>query len=79
MKTFTRVLFTLCALTSAAHFLRFGTLWDALPALTAELDGLARLRSEHPGEDGSARLLVELAGLRHRPRPQLPPSNPQRP
>ncbi len=34
---------------------------EALPALVAELDGLARLRSEHPGEDGSARLLVELA------------------
>ena len=34
---------------------------EALPALSAELDGLARLRSEHPGEDGSARLLVELA------------------
>ncbi|MBS1161433.1 MAG: rlmN [Proteobacteria bacterium] len=34
---------------------------DALPALLAELDGLVRLRSEHPGEDGSARLLVELA------------------
>ncbi|MDQ8021425.1 MAG: RNA methyltransferase [Moraxellaceae bacterium] len=34
---------------------------NALPALTAELDGLVRLRSEHPGEDGSARLLVELA------------------
>ncbi len=34
---------------------------DALPALTAELAGLARVRSEHPGEDGSARLLVELA------------------
>ena len=33
----------------------------ALPALSQELDGLARLRSEHPGEDGSARLLVELA------------------
>ncbi len=33
----------------------------ALPALEAELQGLARLRSEHPGEDGSARLLVELA------------------
>ncbi|MBP5997908.1 MAG: RNA methyltransferase [Azonexus sp.] len=33
----------------------------ALPALTAELDGLARLRSSHPGEDGSERLLVELA------------------
>ncbi len=34
---------------------------DALPALQADLDGLARLRSQHPGEDGSARLLVELA------------------
>ena len=33
----------------------------ALPALTAELRSLARLRSEHAGEDGSARLLVELA------------------
>jgi len=33
---------------------------NALPALSAELDGLARIRSEHPGEDGSARLLVEL-------------------
>ncbi|CAD5110375.1 RNA methyltransferase [Zestomonas carbonaria] len=34
---------------------------EALPALGEELDGLARLRSEHPGSDGSARLLVELA------------------
>ena len=33
----------------------------ALPALDVELAGLARLRSEHPGADGSARLLVELA------------------
>ncbi|MBU0751378.1 MAG: RNA methyltransferase [Gammaproteobacteria bacterium] len=33
----------------------------ALPALTAELEALARVRSEHAGEDGSARLLVELA------------------
>ncbi len=33
----------------------------ALPALDASLAGLARLRSEHPGEDGSARLLVALA------------------
>ena len=33
----------------------------ALPALVAELAGLARLVSEHPGEDGSARLLVALA------------------
>ncbi len=32
----------------------------ALPALTAELAALARIASEHPGEDGSARLLVEL-------------------
>ncbi len=32
----------------------------ALPGLMAELHGLARLRSEHPGGDGSARLLVEL-------------------
>jgi 23S rRNA (adenine2503-C2)-methyltransferase len=32
-----------------------------LPALVDELQALARLRSEHPGEDGSARLLVELA------------------
>ncbi|NCS66668.1 MAG: rRNA methyltransferase, partial [Betaproteobacteria bacterium] len=34
---------------------------NALPGLLAELDGLARLRSEHPAADGSARLLVELA------------------
>jgi len=33
----------------------------ALPAITAELKAIARLRSEHAGEDGSARLLVELA------------------
>jgi 23S rRNA (adenine2503-C2)-methyltransferase len=33
----------------------------ALPALGASLAGLARLRSEHPGEDGSSRLLVALA------------------
>jgi 23S rRNA (adenine2503-C2)-methyltransferase len=34
---------------------------SALPAFAAELAALARLRSEHAGEDGSARLLVELA------------------
>ena len=33
----------------------------ALPALHDELSALARVRSEHPGEDGSSRLLVELA------------------
>jgi len=32
-----------------------------LPALVNELAGLARLRSRHPGDDGSERLLVELA------------------
>lgn len=43
-----------------AHFLP-ATLVSALPALAEELAGLARLQSEHPGEDGSARLLVALA------------------
>ena len=32
----------------------------ALPSLVDELAGLARLQSEHPGADGSARLLVAL-------------------
>ncbi|WP_144630518.1 RNA methyltransferase [Bordetella genomosp. 13] len=41
------------------HFLPLA-LREAVPALTAELDGLACIRSEHPGHDGS-RLLVELA------------------
>ena len=36
------------------------TLRDALPALDAELQGLTRLLSSHPGENGSARLLVGL-------------------
>jgi len=34
---------------------------STLPGLMDELQGLARLRSEHPGEDGSARLLIDLA------------------
>ena len=34
---------------------------DALPELASELGGLARLRSEHAGADGSSRLLIELA------------------
>ena len=37
---------------------------DALPALAEELGGLARLRSEHAAQDGSARLLIELADAR---------------
>jgi 23S rRNA (adenine2503-C2)-methyltransferase len=36
-------------------------LLNALPAIEAQLQGLARLRSAHPGGDGSERLLVELA------------------
>ncbi len=34
---------------------------DDLPALTAELAGLARVASGHPGEEGAERLLVALA------------------
>lgn len=33
---------------------------EVLPALMDDLHGLVQLRSEHPGEDGSARLLVVL-------------------
>lgn len=34
---------------------------EGLPAVSETIEKLARLRSEHPGDDGSARLLVELA------------------
>lgn len=37
------------------------TLREALPALQSELEQTARVVAEHPGEDGSARLLVRLA------------------
>jgi 23S rRNA (adenine2503-C2)-methyltransferase len=37
------------------------SLRDALPAITGQLQGLARLRSQHPAADGSLRLLVALA------------------
>jgi 23S rRNA (adenine2503-C2)-methyltransferase len=36
------------------------TVREAWPAIEAELAGLARLQSEHPGADGSSRLLVAL-------------------
>jgi 23S rRNA (adenine2503-C2)-methyltransferase len=36
------------------------TLRVALPVLSDEMAGLARLRSQHPAADGSSRLLVEL-------------------
>lgn len=41
------------------HFLPLAVR-EALPALMDELHGLTRLVEEHPGEDGSARLLVAL-------------------
>ncbi|GGM27543.1 putative RNA methyltransferase [Pseudomonas asuensis] len=37
------------------------TVREGLPELAHTLEGLARLKSEHPAADGSARLLVELA------------------
>jgi 23S rRNA (adenine2503-C2)-methyltransferase len=45
------------------HFLP-QPLRQALPGLSEELAGLARLQSEHPAGDGSARLLVALATAR---------------
>jgi 23S rRNA (adenine2503-C2)-methyltransferase len=41
------------------HFLP-ATLRAELPAIEADLAGLARIESRHPGEDGSERLLVTL-------------------
>ncbi|MEP7298925.1 MAG: RNA methyltransferase [Burkholderiales bacterium] len=37
------------------------TVRDALPAIEADLRGLAQVHSEHPADDGSARLLITLA------------------
>ena len=45
---------------NTADFLPAG-LRAGLPTLETELEGLTRLRSAHEGEDGSERLLVELA------------------
>jgi 23S rRNA (adenine2503-C2)-methyltransferase len=42
------------------HYLPLA-LRQAMPALEAELAGLVRLQSRHPGEDGSERLLLALA------------------
>jgi 23S rRNA (adenine2503-C2)-methyltransferase len=49
---------------------------DALPALTDELAALARLQSEHPGADGSSRLLVALADGQTVEAVLLPPGGP---
>ncbi len=43
-----------------AHWLPLA-LRHALPTLAADWQGLARLQSQHPGADGSARLLLALA------------------
>ena len=43
-----------------AHWLPLA-LRQALPALAEEWTGLARLQSQHPGEDGAVRLLLTLA------------------
>ncbi|MBK8321261.1 MAG: RNA methyltransferase [Betaproteobacteria bacterium] len=45
---------------AAEDFLPLAVRGD-LPALAADLAGLARLRSAHPGADGSSRLLLDLA------------------
>jgi 23S rRNA (adenine2503-C2)-methyltransferase len=37
-----------------------GAVRAELPALSAELEGMARLQSQHPAQDGSVRLLVQL-------------------
>ncbi len=59
MRAWTRALVLDAGPTPAEHSLPLA-LRQALPGLAGELDGLARVRSEHAGADGSARLLVEL-------------------
>ncbi len=48
------------AFARGAHSAFPARLLAALPALEAQLGGLARLQSEHAGDDGSARLLLAL-------------------
>jgi 23S rRNA (adenine2503-C2)-methyltransferase len=59
------------------HFLPLA-LRNELPAITDELVGLARLHSRHPGEDGSARLLVTLRDGQQVESVLLPPDRPKR-
>jgi 23S rRNA (adenine2503-C2)-methyltransferase len=56
----------------AEHFLPLA-LREDLPRLLADLDALARVESVHPGEDGSARLLVALADGQTIEAVRLPP------
>jgi 23S rRNA (adenine2503-C2)-methyltransferase len=51
---------------------------DALPALADELANLARLQSEHPGADGSSRLLIALADGQTVEAVLLPPGGPSK-
>jgi 23S rRNA (adenine2503-C2)-methyltransferase len=50
---------------------------EALPGLTAELSALATLQSQHPGADGSARLLVGLGDGQAVESVMLPPGRAQ--
>ena len=59
------------------HFLP-QALRDALPGIVDELAGLARLHSQHTGEDGSARLLVALQDGQQVESVLLPPDRPKR-
>jgi 23S rRNA (adenine2503-C2)-methyltransferase len=51
---------------------------QALPALSQELDALARLQSQHAAQDGSARLLVRLHDGQTVESVLLPPARPNR-
>ena len=60
LRAWTRALALDYGAVPAKHFLPL-PVRNALPELTAELDGLARVAAEHPSADGSVRLLVGLA------------------
>ena len=60
LRAWTRGLTLDCGSVAAEDFFPL-SVRAALPALNTELAGLARVGSEHPGADGSSRLLVELA------------------
>jgi len=60
LRAWTRALPLDAGAVPAENFLPLA-LREAVPAIAAELDALAQVRSEHAGADGSSRLLVELA------------------
>jgi len=59
LRAWTRALPLASGSVAAEHFFP-SAVRAALPDLAAQLAGLARVRSEHAGADGSARLLLEL-------------------